>query len=422
MPLLETRYLFHRQPLPLGERPHLDMLHVARRLWRIRAARRGRARRCRPRAARSATLERVLFGVQRTGDVPGFEIPGALLRVPAERRRARRSSRCSSTTASISCRSPRSPRARSACSTRRSERRRSAARVPRPRPDLRARRRVGRAEACYRRAVALAERSWHDDDEDGARRRRCARSRSAAGATGRYLEAAAHWEALTRLAACPICAACARPRGAGDPPRAPRRAIWNARGRSPSRRERLSPARGRTTRTAGSRVSGASWRRARRRSREPCCSGAEGEATGGRRTSGAAGGPDACRRVGVLRGGFGLLVLASLRALVAALRPSTVCAPNFFVNRSTRPSVSISFWRPVKNGWQFEQISRCSSSWSSGSSRSRRTRSARRPRGTSGESPASRRAPWGTAKGDYSRPRAWLQALWAPKPVVAAVP
>jgi hypothetical protein len=23
--------------------------------------------------------------------------------------------------------------------------------------------------------------------------------------------------------------------------------------------------------------------------------------------------------------------------------------------------VSISFWRPVKNGWQFEQISRCSS-------------------------------------------------------------
>jgi hypothetical protein len=29
----------------------------------------------------------------------------------------------------------------------------------------------------------------------------------------------------------------------------------------------------------------------------------------------------------------------------------------FFVNRSTRPAVSISFCLPVKNGWQFEQIS-----------------------------------------------------------------
>ena len=43
------------------------------------------------------------------------------------------------------------------------------------------------------------------------------------------------------------------------------------------------------------------------------------------------------------------------------LRPSVVCAPNRFVKRSTRPSVSISFWRPVKNGWHLLQISRCSS-------------------------------------------------------------
>src|SRR5207342_2468674 len=47
-------------------------------------------------------------------------------------------------------------------------------------------------------------------------------------------------------------------------------------------------------------------------------------------------------------------------AFAAFFRLSEVCAPNFFVKRSTRPSVSISFWRPVKNGWQFEQISRCS--------------------------------------------------------------
>ena len=40
-----------------------------------------------------------------------------------------------------------------------------------------------------------------------------------------------------------------------------------------------------------------------------------------------------------------------------SLTPATVWAPYFFVNRSTRPSVSISFCFPVKNGWQLEQIS-----------------------------------------------------------------
>src|SRR5947207_9680866 len=52
---------------------------------------------------------------------------------------------------------------------------------------------------------------------------------------------------------------------------------------------------------------------------------------------------------------------AGVLALTAFFRASTVWAPNFFVKRSTRPSVSMSFWRPVKNGWQLEQISRCSS-------------------------------------------------------------
>src|SRR4029077_715768 len=47
--------------------------------------------------------------------------------------------------------------------------------------------------------------------------------------------------------------------------------------------------------------------------------------------------------------------------VAAFLRLSDVCAPYFFVNRSTRPSVSSSFCLPVKNGWQLEQISRCSS-------------------------------------------------------------
>ena len=63
------------------------------------------------------------------------------------------------------------------------------------------------------------------------------------------------------------------------------------------------------------------------------------------------------------RGGGCLGRLAAVFfAFAACLRASDVCAPNFFVNRSTRPSVSISFWRPVKNGWHCEQISSRSSS------------------------------------------------------------
>ena len=58
---------------------------------------------------------------------------------------------------------------------------------------------------------------------------------------------------------------------------------------------------------------------------------------------------------------FAAATFVALAAFSAVFRCSDVCAPNFFVNRSTRPSVSISFWRPVKNGWQAEQISRCSS-------------------------------------------------------------
>jgi NAD-dependent deacetylase len=58
---------------------------------------------------------------------------------------------------------------------------------------------------------------------------------------------------------------------------------------------------------------------------------------------------------------FFVATVAALAALAAVFRCSEVCAPNFLVNRSTRPSVSISFWRPVKNGWHAEQISRCSS-------------------------------------------------------------
>ena len=73
VPLIETRFLFHRMPFPLGELPHLDMLHAARRLWR------GRANAAGPDPDDSscslAVLEKHLVGLHRIGDVPGYEIP-----------------------------------------------------------------------------------------------------------------------------------------------------------------------------------------------------------------------------------------------------------------------------------------------------------------------------------------------------------
>jgi uncharacterized protein YprB with RNaseH-like and TPR domain len=64
LPLMETRFVLHRQATPFSSMPHLDMLHPARRLWR------GDAEGC-----SLSTLERTLCGHVREGDVPGFEIP-----------------------------------------------------------------------------------------------------------------------------------------------------------------------------------------------------------------------------------------------------------------------------------------------------------------------------------------------------------
>jgi tetratricopeptide (TPR) repeat protein len=88
LPVMETRWLFHRMQPPLDGVPHFDMLHPARRLWRNR----GRSERrvappVRPglpddsdgvddACCRLSTLERLLFDVRRVGDVPGLEIPG----------------------------------------------------------------------------------------------------------------------------------------------------------------------------------------------------------------------------------------------------------------------------------------------------------------------------------------------------------
>jgi uncharacterized protein len=77
VPVMETRWMFHRLRMPLGEVPHFDMLHPARRLWRSRAGVGGDVEES---GCRLSTLEHTLFDVRRVGDVPGLEIPGRFFR------------------------------------------------------------------------------------------------------------------------------------------------------------------------------------------------------------------------------------------------------------------------------------------------------------------------------------------------------
>ena len=74
VPLVETRFMFHRVPCPLDGVPHLDMLHPARRMWRQRPLATGTPD---PDDASCSlsVLEKHIAGVHRVGDVPGYEIP-----------------------------------------------------------------------------------------------------------------------------------------------------------------------------------------------------------------------------------------------------------------------------------------------------------------------------------------------------------
>ncbi len=72
LPLIETRFLYHRMATPFAGIPHIDMLHPARRLWGgvASAPAQGVATGC-----RLTTLERGICGFVRAADVEGFEIP-----------------------------------------------------------------------------------------------------------------------------------------------------------------------------------------------------------------------------------------------------------------------------------------------------------------------------------------------------------
>lgn len=63
-PLLETRYRLNRARPPFGGLEHLDLLHGARRLWKLRFD-----------SCRLVDLENQVLGVERQGDVAGALIP-----------------------------------------------------------------------------------------------------------------------------------------------------------------------------------------------------------------------------------------------------------------------------------------------------------------------------------------------------------
>lgn len=64
-PLLQTRYSLARQPLPLADPRHLDMLYPSRRVWRERLG-----------SCSLSSLEASVLGVRRQTDVPSWLIPG----------------------------------------------------------------------------------------------------------------------------------------------------------------------------------------------------------------------------------------------------------------------------------------------------------------------------------------------------------
>jgi uncharacterized protein YprB with RNaseH-like and TPR domain len=63
-PLLETRYRMNRAKSPFTKLDHLDLLHGARRLWKLRFD-----------SCRLVDLENQVLGVERQGDLPGALIP-----------------------------------------------------------------------------------------------------------------------------------------------------------------------------------------------------------------------------------------------------------------------------------------------------------------------------------------------------------
>ena len=88
-PLLETRYRMNRARPPFGRLEHVDLLHGARKLWKLRFD-----------SCRLVELESRILGVERHGDAPGALIPIFISNICA-RRKSRVWCLCSITTRPI---------------------------------------------------------------------------------------------------------------------------------------------------------------------------------------------------------------------------------------------------------------------------------------------------------------------------------
>lgn len=64
MPLLASRFVMQRMPMDIAALPHADLLHTARRVWKLRL------KRC-----TLSALEEHIFHEPRNGDLPGSEVP-----------------------------------------------------------------------------------------------------------------------------------------------------------------------------------------------------------------------------------------------------------------------------------------------------------------------------------------------------------
>lgn len=72
LPLLETRFQYHRLPWTGDQLPHVDVLHPARRFWRNDH----HAGRFDEPTCSLGALERSVLGARRDDDIPGLEAPG----------------------------------------------------------------------------------------------------------------------------------------------------------------------------------------------------------------------------------------------------------------------------------------------------------------------------------------------------------
>ena len=64
LPLLKNRFIMNRIRTACLDKPHIDLLHIARRVWKLRL------KRC-----NLTNLEEALLGVPRVDDLPGAQVP-----------------------------------------------------------------------------------------------------------------------------------------------------------------------------------------------------------------------------------------------------------------------------------------------------------------------------------------------------------